>query len=83
MRVGVNSLKLLQPEAQEAATDFDLVEAVELLERGAPVVRPSAFEKIKGPGAEDFSNDSEAFYWSGRQDLNLRPLGPEPSALPG
>ena len=21
--------------------------------------------------------------WSGRQDLNLRPLGPEPSALPG
>ncbi len=22
-------------------------------------------------------------YWSGRQDSNLRPLGPEPSALPG
>ena len=22
-------------------------------------------------------------YWSGREDLNLRPLGPEPSALPG
>ena len=21
--------------------------------------------------------------WSGREDLNLRPLGPEPSALPG
>jgi hypothetical protein len=20
------------------------------------------------------------FYWSGREDLNLRPLGPEPSA---
>jgi hypothetical protein len=24
-----------------------------------------------------------AVNWSGRQDLNLRPLGPEPSALPG
>src|SRR5262245_2414215 len=24
-----------------------------------------------------------AIYWSGREDLNLRPLGPEPSALPG
>jgi len=23
------------------------------------------------------------FVWSGREDLNLRPLGPEPSALPG
>ena len=22
-------------------------------------------------------------FWSGRKDLNLRPLGPEPSALPG
>src|SRR5262245_22733459 len=22
-------------------------------------------------------------FWSGREDLNLRPLGPEPSALPG
>ena len=21
-------------------------------------------------------------YWSGRQDLNLQPLGPKPSALP-
>jgi hypothetical protein len=23
------------------------------------------------------------FDWSGREDLNLRPLGPKPSALPG
>jgi hypothetical protein len=23
------------------------------------------------------------FFWSGREDSNLRPLGPEPSALPG
>ena len=22
-------------------------------------------------------------FWSGREDSNLRPLGPEPSALPG
>src|SRR5260370_24115764 len=26
---------------------------------------------------------SERENWSGREDLNLRPLGPEPSALPG
>ena len=26
---------------------------------------------------------AEVRKWSGREDLNLRPLGPEPSALPG
>ncbi|MFM2152291.1 MAG: hypothetical protein RL199_726 [Pseudomonadota bacterium] len=43
----------------------------------------AAGEKKEGPGAEDFSSSSGPFSWSGRQDLNLRPLGPEPSALPG
>jgi excisionase family DNA binding protein len=33
--------------------------------------------KIEAPGAEAFASDSEGFKWSGRQDLNLRPLGPE------
>ena len=31
----------------------------------------------KTPGAVDFSKDSGGFMLSGRQDLNLRPLGPE------
>ncbi len=39
--------------------------------------------KDEGRGPEDFSKDSAPFKWSGRQDSNLRPLGPEPSALPG
>ena len=39
--------------------------------------------KTKPPESKDFSNNSEGFHQSGRQDLNLRPLGPEPSALPG
>jgi integrase len=43
----------------------------------------SDFVHKKAPGTEDFSFDSEGFKWSGRQDSNLRPLGPEPSALPG
>ncbi len=29
------------------------------------------------------SRENAGVRWSGRQDLNLRPLGPEPSALPG
>ncbi len=51
--------------------------------RGAPVVRTSDNPKNKAPGPVDFSSESEGFQWSGRQDSNLRPLGPEPSALPG
>jgi integrase len=44
---------------------------------------PGEPQKNEGRGSEDFSKDSAPFEWSGRQDLNLRPLGPEPSALPG
>jgi integrase len=50
----------------------------------SPSVSPtSPTTKTKPPESVDFSNNSEGFYQSGRQDLNLRPLGPEPSALPG
>lgn len=34
-------------------------------------------------GLETFRPPARFVVWSGRQDLNLRPLGPEPSALPG
>jgi excisionase family DNA binding protein len=44
---------------------------------GAPVVRETKPPKNKAPEADDFSNDSEGLYQSGRQDLNLRPFGPE------
>ena len=39
--------------------------------------------KSKAASARRLPNNDAAFRWSGRQDLNLRPLGPEPSALPG
>ena len=50
---------------------------------GAPVVRTRETTQEQSRGTVDFSNSPAAFKWSGRQDLNLRPLGPEPSALPG
>ncbi len=39
--------------------------------------------KNEGRDTDGFPWDVAAFDESGRQDLNLRPLGPEPSALPG
>jgi integrase len=49
----------------------------------APVVQREAEPKKEDPGSMDFSNEARAFKWSGRQDLNLRPLAPQASALPG
>lgn len=39
--------------------------------------------KRPGPETSVLPKASGPFHQSGRQDLNLRPLGPEPSALPG
>ena len=50
---------------------------------GAPVVRKLGSGQKETPEAVDFSSNLGGFHQSGRQDLNLRPLGPEPSALPG
>ena len=44
---------------------------------------PSDPPQGEAPGVAAFASDPEGLRWSGRQDLNLRPLGPEPSALPG
>jgi hypothetical protein len=43
---------------------------------------PRSRPTITGHGDRDFSGISRG-KWSGRVDLNHRPLGPEPSALPG
>jgi hypothetical protein len=42
-----------------------------------------ARHKTKALTPVDFSIGIRAFKWSGRQDLNLRPLAPQASALPG
>jgi integrase len=44
---------------------------------GPSVVQGSKTSKTKAPDSVGFPNESEAFKWSGRQDSNLRPLGPE------
>ena len=51
--------------------------------RWAPVGRPSSSRKAEAADPEGNPSKISGLEWSGRQDLNLRPLGPEPSALPG
>jgi len=52
-------------------------------EVNAPVMRTTETGKNEGPGAATFASNSGAFRWSGRLDLNQRPLAPQASALPG
>ncbi len=49
----------------------------------APVMQGAGSGKNEGRDGFGFPSSVAAFDESGRQDLNLRPLGPEPSALPG
>jgi len=73
-------------QALERALTFnapDLALSIEPRFRGEPVGTKSTLHENKGPGAKAFASNSGALRWSGRQDSNLRPLGPEPSALPG
>jgi hypothetical protein len=51
--------------------------------RWAPVGRPTSAMKKKAADPEGNPSKISGLRMSGRQDLNLRPLGPEPSALPG
>jgi hypothetical protein len=50
---------------------------------GAPVVRGNASSAIGGETAPPKPKQNRDLNWSGRQDSNLRPPGPEPGALPG
>jgi len=50
---------------------------------GEPVVRLTAVGKSEGPATSGFPRGGGAFRWSGRLDLNQRPLAPQASALPG
>jgi hypothetical protein len=70
----------------------DMRAALALLSFGVkPQAKPFGALVVQGPGnpkgegRDGIGNPSNvaAFRMSGRQDLNLRPLGPEPSALPG
>jgi integrase len=58
--------------ADEAMAKFDRLRG-----EGAKPSEPEASENLQTTCKEDGEK------WSGREDSNLRPLGPEPSALPG
>ena len=78
LRTEVNRLKLEgmpMPEAPRARA---------AARARVPPVSPTPSRTPKGPEQPRRNlSDSDPFSVSGRQDSNLRPLGPEPSALPG
>jgi len=69
MRAGLERLKIATPPV--------------LIPDGAPVVRGFLPPKNEGREPAEIPSKVAAMNWSGRQDLNLRPPGPEPGALPG
>jgi Phage integrase family len=76
LRAEVNRLKL---EGMPEAPKLRAVDAGRV-----PPVSPTFRTTPKGPESRGRNpSDSDPVNVSGRQDSNLRPLGPEPSALPG
>ena len=76
LRAEVNRLKL---EGMPEAPKLRVVDAGRV-----PPVSPTSRKTSKGPELPGRNPSiSDPFTQSGRQDSNLRPLGPEPSALPG
>ena len=78
MQAGVDQLRFNVP----LPSDDDKIDD-KIARRGAPVVRNRSRRETNGRGPLRDPKESAAFHQSGRLDLNQRPLGPEPSALPG
>jgi len=84
MRTGINRLAFLAPPEQLAPiVPLRKAASAEVAFLGEPVVNELRVSKNKSRSSFENQNESAAVRQSGRQDLNLRPLGPEPSALPG
>ena len=87
MRAGVDRLRITMPSSTSTQVSTGVQDSSEVIPisrpNGAPVVRNA--ERATGEGREPsgFPKELAAFNWSGRQDSNLRPPGPEPGALPG
>jgi len=87
MRAGLDRLRIATPSAPQAVDASPLQNSSRVIPifrpDGAPVVRGGASSEKTSPVSPPKSKKNRAVDWSGRQDLNLRPPGPEPGALPG
>lgn len=82
MRAAVNRLPFQPPEPLTPPVQFRAAASAETEPLGPPVVRNVGERKNESPGPLDFSKQTGAFIVSGRQDSNLRPLGPEGPPAP-
>jgi integrase len=87
-RMGIPNLIASQSQRIEAAArPLSVAANGRTQQRFSPTVAPrDGWQERDGNdsrGSENFSSETLAVDWSGRQDLNLRPPGPEPGALPG
>src|SRR5215210_6395789 len=64
------------PSLQPADASWVCTEARKTKDRGSNEPPALVFERVGNRAIP-------AFYWSGKEDSNLRPLPPEDSALPG
>ena len=84
MRAGVDRLAIETGELSAGPELHSAEPAPKLLgPLGAPVVRSDAASRATRLLHSLNHSDFEGKNWSGRQDSNLRPPGPEPGALPG
>jgi len=83
MRRAVNRLQFFAPSEPEESSEPPPENGAKLPRHGAPVVRKVGSAESQNRSSRRKLRRIAAFTKSGRQDLNLRPLGPEPSALPG
>jgi len=82
LRQGINRLGI--PSLDETAEQARAVAGARAEQAHVPTVSPRASAALgSAAGISGFLRNDKEVKWSGRQDLNLRPLGPEPSALPG
>src|SRR5262249_19011220 len=84
MRAGINRLAFGEPgDGKVISLEAGTADGVKLKNHGAPVVRKVEPEERRRPRLSRITRETAALKESGRLDLNQRPLGPEPSALPG
>ncbi len=81
MRAGLDRLRIATtsapPEVRTGVQDSSNVIPI-FRPNGAPVVRGGASSEKTSPAPFSNTKEDRALDWSGRQDLNLRPPGPEP-----